>query len=296
MERPKNKKLDDKDLKTNSVYNNGNLAIIDNLTNFDIKEASELNAYIIGLCLEGNASVRINGVSHIVHTNNLFTAPPNVILDEGWLSEDFKCRCICIATEYIKKILPIITNYWDIKILFEKKPVSMLSEKEVSTFCLYYDLLHSRLEEISQKKYANEIIDALMVAFIYEFKETIDKSFTIKPYQYSAGENLFNAFIELISSLKPKPRTVSYYANRLCISPKYFSMICKEIGGAPASKIIDRFVLKDIEFLLKNTQFSIKEIAMELDFPNLSFFGKYTKKHFGISPKALRKHYTHDRQ
>ena len=33
---------------------------------------------------------------------------------------------------------------------------------------------------------------------------------------------------------------------------------------------------------------SIKEISAQLDFPNISFFGKYVRKHFGLSPKNYR--------
>ena len=34
---------------------------------------------------------------------------------------------------------------------------------------------------------------------------------------------------------------------------------------------------------------SIKEIATEMNFDNLSFFGKYVKKHLGDSPNNYRK-------
>ena len=41
-------------------------------------------------------------------------------------------------------------------------------------------------------------------------------------------------------------------------------------------------------YLLHRPDKSIKDIAFELDFPNLSFFGKYVKKHLGMSPKMYR--------
>jgi YesN/AraC family two-component response regulator len=45
----------------------------------------------------------------------------------------------------------------------------------------------------------------------------------------------------------------------------------------------------DIKHMLKNTNLSIKEITDELNFPNMSFFGKYCRNHFGISPSEYRK-------
>ena len=98
----------------------------------------------------------------------------------------------------------------------------------------------------------------------------------------------FKRFINLLESSYPKQRAVSYYADCLYITPKYLSSVCKRIGGQRPSDIIDSYVLKDIDYLMKHTTKSVKEIANELEFPNLSFFGKYVKKHLGVSPKACR--------
>ena len=65
-------------------------------------------------------------------------------------------------------------------------------------------------------------------------------------------------------------------------------MPCKESSGETASELINRYVVKDIDFLLKQRGKSIKEICNELEFPNLSFFGRYVKKHLGLSPKQYR--------
>lgn len=81
---------------------------------------------------------------------------------------------------------------------------------------------------------------------------------------------------------------VSFYADKLNVTPKYLSAVCKEISGHTASDIINQYVVKDVEALLKRSGRSIKEVANELMFPNLSFFGKYVKKHLGVSPKQYR--------
>lgn len=87
---------------------------------------------------------------------------------------------------------------------------------------------------------------------------------------------------------------MEYYADKLHVTPKYLSSVCKSAGGKTASQFIDLAVLKDIEYLMKHSSKSIKEIAAELDFPNISFFGKYVKKHLGLSPKAYREKAIHD--
>ena len=85
-----------------------------------------------------------------------------------------------------------------------------------------------------------------------------------------------------------KPRSVSFYAETLNVTSKYLSSVCKATCGETASMLIHKAVTKDIADLLSYSNKSIKEIMVELDFPSLSFFGKYVKKHFGVGPKEYR--------
>ena len=65
--------------------------------------------------------------------------------------------------------------------------------------------------------------------------------------------------------------------------------MCKNVSGKTATEIINAFVVEDIRQRLEYSEKSIKEIAQELDFPSISFFGKYVKAHLGVSPKEYRK-------
>ena len=116
----------------------------------------------------------------------------------------------------------------------------------------------------------------------------MEKYIQLKPVAFNSSNNLFNAFMELLISSYPKERSVSYYANRLFVTSKYLSAVCKENSGETASDLITCYVMKDIVCLLKSPDKSIKEIANELNFATLSFFGKYVKRNLGLSPKEYR--------
>jgi AraC-like DNA-binding protein len=103
------------------------------------------------------------------------------------------------------------------------------------------------------------------------------------------GEVLFKSFIKLLTECKVKPRRVTWYANQLCITPKYLSFVCKQVSGKTALEWINEYVLIDVRHWLKNSDRSIKEIADLLDFPNISFFGKYCRAHLGMSPMKYRR-------
>lgn len=268
------------------IYNNGNLAFLDKLSDINKPESVQMEIYVIVLCLQGKASLYINGDLYVAYPNDIFVCSPNNLLENCLLSVDFKCHCIGMSPQYIQKILPMTDNAWDVKMYFEKNPLCTLLSQEVVTFCQYYDLLCSKVHLPSGTQ--EKIIDALMLAFIYDMQNVMNRLVKTVPRPFNSGECLFKNFIDLLSSSYSKNRNVSYYADKLHVTPKYLSSVCKKTGGQTASKLIDQYMLKDIEYLMKHTSKTIKMISAELDFPDISFFGKYVKKHSGMAPKTLR--------
>jgi len=98
----------------------------------------------------------------------------------------------------------------------------------------------------------------------------------------------FQRFLDLLHSSQVKHRTVEAYASELCISPKYLTAICKKNSGKTTNQWIREQVLEDIRYYLCQTDLSIKQISDRLGFPNPSFFGKYVKQHFGMTPVDFR--------
>jgi AraC-like DNA-binding protein len=78
------------------------------------------------------------------------------------------------------------------------------------------------------------------------------------------------------------------FADELCITPKYLSAVCKRNSGKTANAWITEHLMEDIRYYLRQTDLSIKEVCSVLGFPNASFFGKYVKEHFGVTPTQLR--------
>ena len=83
-------------------------------------------------------------------------------------------------------------------------------------------------------------------------------------------------------------RSVGYYADALCYSPKHFSKVIKQACGRTPLDLINESAIEHIKYRLKHSDKSIKEIAEEFNFPNQSFFGKYVKSYLGMSPARYR--------
>lgn len=109
---------------------------------------------------------------------------------------------------------------------------------------------------------------------------------------YKSNSNyLYERFKDLLFAQQGRKRCVAFYASNLCITPKYLYAVVKQASGRTPSEWINEETVKHIENMLCYTQMSIKEIACELEFPNVSFFGKFFKAHKGVSPKYYRTTY-----
>lgn len=272
------------------LYNDGELAFCQDMHDVFLLLPVQLEIYAIVLVVEGKGMVGINGKSYEIRKNDLFICPPNNIVENGLMSLDFKGYFIFVSSEYVQRIMSL-QSVWEFKVLFEKNPVYSLLPKEVAIFRQYYDLLCSKVQDSTPAQ--KRVIDTLIVAFVYDMQNYLERFMQDKQWTLTSGESIYRRFIDLLESSYPKKRAVSYYADCLHVTPKYLSSICKQVGDRRPSDIIDSYVFKDIDHLMKHTQKSIKEIACELDFPNLSFFGKYVRKHSGLSPKAYREQIIH---
>ena len=292
MKNIKSTNLHDTAISESAIYNNGELAFLDNIQNLSITFPAKSDIFVIALVIEGKASVTINGTKYETRKNDIFISLPNNIIEHGLVSIDFKCYAICAAPTYYQRIHPMRGNMWDAKVFFEKNPKCSLLPEEADIFCQYYKLLCSKIHLPTPVQ--GKVIDTLMLAFLYDMQYALGRVMQIKPRSYSSGESIFKRFIQLIESSSPKYQSVTHYADSLCVTPKYLSAVCKQASGMTASDVIDEYVQKDIEYMIRYSDKSIKEIAATLNFSNISFFGKYVKKHFGMSPREYRTHILKD--
>ena len=98
----------------------------------------------------------------------------------------------------------------------------------------------------------------------------------------------FRQFIKLVSENYTQQRQVIFYADKLCMSPKYLSKLVKDVSGKSAPEWIDSYVLLEAKHLLKYSDMPIKEIVFRLNFSNQTVFYKYFKAHTGMTPTDYR--------
>lgn len=100
------------------------------------------------------------------------------------------------------------------------------------------------------------------------------------------------AFIRLIGLIEQNFRSqrgVEFYADKLCLSPKYLSNLSKSVSGYTVQELVFKAIVREAISLLKNTQKTVLEISEELNFPNASYFGTFFRKQTGMSPMQMRR-------
>lgn len=272
-------------------YSDSDLSVCFNLSD-SVRgdKAISLDSFLFMACIDGEISGEVDANRYTLRPNNIIVCRPNRQMSNISSTDNFKCIAITVSQQMLLSILPMNERLFNSNIHFAGYPVVNIDDStDAERLRTYYSLLKSEAINNGQR-YRREIVLSLAMAAIYKMLYLIDKYLGINGNgQLKQSEILFGRFIELLSNSDLKERTVNFYAEKLCITPKYLSVVCKRTSGKTASDWINEFVVKEIKKQLRHSSKSIKEIALDLDFPNLSFFGKYVKAHLGLSPTQYRK-------
>ena len=249
---------------------------------------SPVPIYATILCTNGHAELMINDRVLTINKNDLLVCAPGDIVKGRNISEDFESRGFALSKQFFDELTHIPLGLLNARVYISEHPVMSINEHAAHLFVQYYELIRSKLTAPKPTKHHQLVTDLLLEAFMYEFHDALELTTNAQPVRFTSGDNLFKQFLELILQSHPKPRSVVWYADQLNVTPKYLSCVTKQCSGETASAIINRYVLEDIKRNLKRPEKTIKEIVCELDFPSISFFGKYVKKHLGVAPKFYR--------
>lgn len=99
---------------------------------------------------------------------------------------------------------------------------------------------------------------------------------------------IFLRLIQFIDRYYTSQRGVEFYADKLCLSPKYLSSVSKAVCGYTVQELVFKAIVRRSMSLLDSTNKTVLEISEELNFPNPSSFGTFFRKQTGLSPQKYR--------
>ena len=102
------------------------------------------------------------------------------------------------------------------------------------------------------------------------------------------ADGILKEFATILTENIEKETSVGFYAEKLCISKQYLSLIVKEKTHATIGTIMAAVRTEAAARLLRDPELSIQQIAERMTFADQSSFGKFFKKHAGVSPLKYR--------
>ncbi len=274
------------------------LIISDNMDEVNMAPETMTSFFIAFYCENGALQFSIEGEKYRAGKGDLVVCTPRNILGLYMRSPDLQGKVICVGESLYDEAMPgvfhIDPNWWKKFLFLRQNPVMHATEFQSRLFLAYFNLLKVYMED-SDNSYRQRIIriasQAAAVEILHELEiwtphETGPADQTKQ--EASQKDRLFQHFIALLSRQSNTEREVRAYAEQLLVTPKYLSAVCKEKSGRTARDWITESTVVHIKYYLLQTDLSVKEIAFKLDFPDVSFFCKYVKKHLGQAPLEYR--------
>lgn len=265
----------------------GQLIISDHIAQeYLFEEPCRLDAVTILVCIRGQLEYNVNLEHNVVkEASILINTPENIIQVCG--SENLEAYAILISSELIKSlhydIMQQMTRYLPVKQHFH----AVVPLQQLIPLIPFYELIKQSLSHIVPE--TDEIVRSLLLAFLLNIMslmrenqmEEIENDHTVA----KGKKMLFDRFMNLLIKHHQHQRMVQFYADKLCITPKYLSTVVKEYSGKSPSDWISEYVIAEAKSLLHYSQLSPQDVAYRLNFPTQASFSKFFKQKTGSSPR-----------
>ena len=273
-------------------YSDNDIVIVDSIQKFAEFSAAHVSMNAIAICSQGKVQGMINGQPIELHKNQVAIIPQNVVLTDLMVSPDFDLKAMFFTNRILQSFLREKMNLWNDLVYVRKIHVITMEDLDLQFCTHFYEMLSLCFDQHTDHPFRTDVIQSLLRGAVLGLcgalkRRVLTDDTSASPDMHTAN-SYFQRFLDLLHSIDVKHHTVEWYANQLCISPKYLSALCKKHSGKTANEWITEHVVEDIRYYLKPTDYSIKQICSLIGFPNTSFFGKYVKQHFGMTPMQIR--------
>ena len=271
-------------------YYDGNLIVLKTVRGTSSRrDVMHLDMVMMVFCVKGSMQGDVNGKAYTVVPGDVLICLPNTYLANGVRSEDFDAKIVGLSYPGIKFQMQGRKEIWDILSYLRDNPLLHLDDQQRQLFIQYAHILEMKLASPAGK-FRKELVQSMFQTLLWELA-TLIEPLADKTYDGSSrqGGILFKRFLSMVTENGGRERSVRFYADKMCITPKYLSAVAKSVSGKTALEWIHRCTADAIALQLRYSERSIKEIANDFNFPNLSFFGKFVKANLGTSPKEYRR-------
>ena len=266
-------------------------------TKMDIIEyPCRFHGYMAFFCIKGEFEVEINLKKFTIRKDSMFIYTPGNIVRvtniDPQEKESVHFVVVAISEDLMSSTRFDFSKLYNESLRLLESPCVVINENERELCRKYFDLI----QEVSKMRMPNmrESVAALISSIFYLMGAMWTDRLTAA--KKNGGEEVstrskivLEDFLMLIRDYHTKERSLSFYADKLYLTPKYLSKLIKSVSGKSAHEWIDSFVILEAKNLLKYSDMSIKSIVYELNFPNQTTFYRFFKTKTGMTPSEYRK-------
>jgi AraC-like DNA-binding protein len=249
------------------------------------------NAIMLVLCKNGELFLSVDYRKYLLKKNMMLMISNLHIIDNLVVNEHFECYAIFMSLQFAKSIVNEIQG---ISKLIEDdiRPIPVVELDGTEIQCLA-DIVERIIKIQSDTSHAfqnyiirNEVSNLFLEILNFRIKRNKNQR-TLEESKH--GEEIARKFIHLLLVNSKEHHEVSFYAEKICMTAGNLSRIMKTFSGQTAIKWINEVLVTEAKILLRKPNSSVQQVANELHFGDQSSFGKFFRKHTGLTPREYRK-------
>lgn len=246
-----------------------------------------LDGIAFGICTKGYGKVKINFKEYVISPNSISTILPYHIVDFTEMSEEIEINFLIFSVDFVTEMTASSTNtILDVSPRILQSPILQITNQEMDIVLDFYSFIlkqYNRTNHLFREYMSKHLLFALFaeIGALYISREST------KVKQRHTDE-IVSKFLNLLAKYYKEQRSVTFYADKMCLSPKHLSTTIKKSTGRTMHQWINEAVIVSSKFLLKSTNQRVAEISDSLNFPNPSFFSKLFRQHVGMTPLEYR--------
>lgn len=269
--------------KTISRLNNDFVLIENPKMDGSVEFPFKSNTVISIVVRSGSMACVVDMAVHRIDMQGMFIILPSQIVEKILFSDDFDGYCLLLSSAFLANMpmtnkIPLLSN-------IKNHGFYAMDGQAFSSLENYFKMAQGVLQ--NPNGYKHEILTHLTIAYFYGLGSYIHETATGSSLS-SRYDQITNRFLELVRENCHIHRDMGFYAGILCLSAKHVNLAVKSVTGENAMKWIERYTILNAKSMLKTSLLSVSEISDRLNFPAVSDFGKYFKKHTGYSPREFR--------
>ena len=239
------------------------------------------------ICIQGSADISINMKRYEVKAPAMVIMLSEHIMQLHNYSCDLKTTCLVMSTRFANDLFTNANKTTSMYNSVYQNPILQLDETGSYVLSFYLKMMKD-LIQFQSNPYRLDAAKHLTLTLFFGYVHRIHAPENEKN---GYANNIVNEFITLLKKNYKEKRETSFYAKKLCITPKYLTTLLKDITGKTVHEWIDEYVSVESKALLRSTKMTIDQISDSLSFSSQDNFSKFFKRVVGISPTEYRKRY-----